>query len=186
LSAVAANSLITGLVKSYFPVHVIKEFVVNDGKDRAHAEFQRSLRVGKALVIWVSSLICFSNWTEDSKVFDFNCLFLMLNHIAEAFCNGAPDHVEETEGLALVDFERVCASDLFTGLWRCWVSDELQVELGEIVVEEAWVVHTLLKEGEFGDRRHSLRWSANTIIPTEEEKGIRNQGSGSRDTLKRR
>ena len=168
MSTVAANSLFTGLIESDFPVHIVKKFVVNNDEDWVHAEFhiRKRLSIGETLVIRISALIYFSDWTKDCKVVYFNCLLLILDHIAEAFCNGAPDHIKQTESLALADFKRVIGNFLFRRLWRRWVFDELQIQLGEAAIKEAWVVNTLLEECEFGDRRHNLRCTTNTINST--------------------
>lgn len=94
---------------------------------------------------------------EDGEVVDLNGLFLLLDHVAHALRQGAPDHVEETKSFPLGDLEGVCAtrrSDrrVSVGLIRgSWVFDELEVELGEAFVEVAWLVNALFEESELAN-----------------------------------
>ena len=82
-----------------------------------------------------------------------------MDHVSNAFCNAAPDHVEETECLALCHLERIsCGSVLGRRRlsllldWGGWVPDKGQVELRKVPVKEAWIVHALFEESEFGVR----------------------------------
>ena len=126
--------------------------VVHHDKHGANAQLHGlgSLSVGKALVQRISALICLTDWPKDSEIFNLKRLLLHLHHIAQALGQATPDHVEEAKGLALQDFEgfvRLHLHALTVG--GSWILDEGQVELGEVPVEVARIVHALLEESEF-------------------------------------
>ena len=95
-------------------------------------------------------MICLTYGPKNSEIFNLKRLLLHLHHIAQALGQTAPDHVKEAEGLALQDFEGLVSLHLHGLTVRgSWVLDEGQVELGEVPVEVARIVHALLKESEF-------------------------------------
>lgn len=104
-----SDSFLTCLVKGDFPLHLVEEVIVENDEDWADAKFHRSssLCVRKALVKRVPPLVCLKDWSKNSEVRDFNRFFLLLHHIPNAFCNAAPNHVEETQGLALAHFKGI-------------------------------------------------------------------------------
>ena len=95
-------------------------------------------------------MICLTDWPKDSEIFNLERLLLHLHHIAQALGQATPDHVEEAKGLALQDFEGFVRLHLHALTVRgSWILDEGQVELGEVPVEVARIVHALLEESEF-------------------------------------
>ena len=155
------NCLFAGLVKGHFPIHLVKKVIIYDDKDGTQAQFQscNPLCVREALVQRVSPLVRLKDRTKDGKVGDLYGFLLLLNHVSNAFCNATPDHVEETECLALCHLKRIkCGSvpgrrrlSLLLD-WGGWVPDKGQVELRKVPVKEAWIVHALFEESEFGVR----------------------------------
>ena len=100
-------------------------------------------------------MICLAYGPKDSEIFNLKRLLLHLHHIAHALSQTTPDHVEEAKSLALQDFEGFVSLHLHAlTVGGSWVLDEGQVELRQVSVEVARIVHALLKESEFRDGGH--------------------------------
>ena len=152
------NGFITGLVQSHLPVHLVEEVIVDHKEDWAQSKVLslNALGICKSLVEGIAALVALKDGSKDGEVGDLDCFALLLHHVAHALGKAAPDHVEELQGLSLSGLERVCrlglGSSSFTAgvCGRGRILNELQVQLREVPVEVAWVVHALLEQGEFG------------------------------------
>ena len=137
----------------------MQEIIVYDDKDGANPKLHRgcSLCVSEALVKRVSPLVLLRDGAKDSEIFNLERLLLHLNHVAKALGQTAPHHVEEAESLALLRLKRCIDGRRGSvgGVWRrCRIPDEGQVELGEVAIEEARVMHALFEECEFREGSH--------------------------------
>ena len=86
---------------------------------------------------------------------------LLLNHVSNAFRNATPDHVEEAQRFALAHFKRISCGGVFRSLIRIRgvrVTNERQIELLQVFVEEAWVVHALFEKSVLGVGRLLHSW----------------------------
>ena len=111
--------------------------------------------VSEALIKRVPPLIRLEDWAKNSEVRDLYGFFLLLYHVSNAFCNAAPDHVKETQGLALAHFEGISCEGVLWNLlgacrlnWSSWVSNEGEIELRQVAIEEAWIVNTFFEKSE--------------------------------------
>ena len=87
---------------------------------------------------------------------------LLLNHVSNAFRNATPDHVEEAQRLALAHFKCISCGGVFRSLIRISggvrVTNERQIELLQVLVEEVWVVHALFEKSVLGVGRLLHSW----------------------------
>ena len=152
----ATNGLLTALIESHLPVHLVQEVVIDDHEDWAYAQCLSlaGLCGPMALVKRVPALVRLRDRAKDGEVGYLDRLFLVLDDIAHALREATPDHVEEAESPALGGFERVisgCVSLSCIG-WSGRVPDEGKVQLGEVAIEDARAFDAPLEECKFGDR----------------------------------
>ena len=65
------------------------------------------LRIREAFVERVFTLVALEDGAKDAEILDLQGFLLLLHHVAKAFSESTPDHVEKLHSFSLAHLERI-------------------------------------------------------------------------------